>query len=126
MSQLHQMTENLCFTYLANYSPSTLINTCGRSLRIYVISVSARFQLNKYHVVLRNHGLTIIIKSLSHRKHRLYKRTHQSGLSSDWLQYYQSKKGSQQQFGRAYNNYIYKLAVQGRLEIAVAYRVTKE
>ena len=50
------------------------------------------------------------IRSSSRRKHRLYKRARQSGLTSDWSNYYQAKKESQQQCRRTYNNYICNLA----------------
>ena len=109
------MTENLCSIFLTDYySPSTPINSLWEEFKNLCHKCLSTIPTKQITSSAKKPWINRHIRSLSRRKHRLYKRARQSGLSLDWLQYNLIKKESQQQCRRAYNNYIYNLAGQGR------------
>jgi len=110
MPQLHQRADNLCSTFLSNYTSTTPITVLWEQFKIICHECLKVVPTKQVTANTQAPWINRRIKSLSRRKHRLYKRARQSGLTSDWADYHQAKKESQQQCRRTYNNYICNLA----------------
>ena len=77
--QLHQLKNNLCSSYLVNYSPSTPIDILWEEVKVLCHKCLSTISTKQITSNAKKPWINSNIKTLSRRKPRLYKRARQSG-----------------------------------------------